>query len=168
MPPSGEYDVIVIDPPWDMKKIERAVTPTDAGFDYPTMNETELSELKIPYADNCHVWVWTTQRFLPMALRLLDSWKLKYVCTFVWHKNGGFQPFNLPQYNCEFALYCRKGTPKFIDLKNFNTCFIADRTKHSEKPDFFYETVKRVTSGKRLDMFGRRKIEGFDGWGNEI
>lgn len=164
---SGIYDVIVIDPPWPMEKIERDERPNQSQFDYPVMSEVDLANLSIPTADGCHVWVWTTHKHMPMALRLLDAWALKYVCTFVWHKPGGFQPFGLPQYNCEFAIYARKGTPQFIDTKAFPVCFDAPRGAHSEKPEAFYETVRRVTAGRRLDMFNRRMIEGFDGWGNE-
>lgn len=166
--PKGTYSTIVIDPPWPMKKIEREIRPNQSSaIDYPTMTEDELKQLKLPSAPDCHLWVWTTHRFLPMALRIIPEWGFKYVCTFVWHKPGGFQPVGLPQYNCEFAIYCRKGSPKFSKLKDFKLCFEAARGKHSVKPEAFYDMVRSHTSGKRIDMFNRREIAGFDVWGNE-
>jgi N6-adenosine-specific RNA methylase IME4 len=85
----------------------------------------------------------------------------------VWHKAGGFQPFNLPQYNCEFVVYGRKGVPIFLETKNFFTCFNGMRREHSRKPDEFYQLVARVCPAPRLDCFSREKREGFDQYGNE-
>lgn len=164
----GVYDVIVIDPPWPMEKIEREVRPNQSEFDYPAMSEEELAARKWPIAADCHFWLWTTHKFLPMSFRLLEAWKLKYVCTFTWHKPGGFQPVGLPQFNCEFALYARNGEPSFKSTKSLKVCFDAPRGKHSEKPEQFYEMVRRVTSGRRIDIFNRREINGFDRWGNEV
>jgi N6-adenosine-specific RNA methylase IME4 len=166
----GVFDVLVIDPPWPMQKIERDVRPNQVRLDYSTMTEEELLAWTFPRkkaAPDCHVFLWTTHKFLPLALRCLGQWEVEYTCAFVWHKSGGIQPLNFPQLNCEFCLYARYGAPKFVDVTAFNACFEAPRGAHSEKPEFFYETLRRVTAGRRLDMFNRRKIDGFAGWGKE-
>lgn len=167
--PAGRYNVIVIDPPWEMQKIERDVAPNQVLFDYPTMDEAELSAFDVPSitADNCHLFCWATHKHLPLALRLVETWGFRYVCMMVWHKPGGFQPFGLPQYNCEFVIYARHGTPSFTETKAFPVCFDAPRKEHSRKPDYFYELVARVTDGKRIDVFSREAREGFAQFGNE-
>lgn len=169
--PEGKFGTIVIDPPWQMEKIEREVRPNQVAFEYPTMDEKQLvdygSTISDHAADDCHMFMWTTQKFLPMALRLLDTWSFRYVLTMVWHKPGGFQPIGLPQYNCEFAIYARKGSPKFIDTKAFNVCFDAPRREHSRKPDEFYDVIRRVTGEGRIDIFSREPRDGFAQLGNE-
>jgi N6-adenosine-specific RNA methylase IME4 len=168
-----QYNVIVIDPPWPMQKIVREVRPNQAGFDYETMDEDQLvefweSDIEDHVAPHCHLFCWTTQRFLPIALRLLERWGFDYVCQFVWHKPGGFQPVGLPQFNAEFILYGRRGSPVFADTKNFPTCFNADRREHSRKPDEFYQMISRVCAGSRIDIFSREPREGFSQFGNEV
>jgi N6-adenosine-specific RNA methylase IME4 len=166
--PDGTYEVIVVDPPWPMEKIERDCRPNQTkALDYSTMSLDAIGELKIPAAEDCHLWLWTTQRFLPEAFPILDKWGFRYVCCFTWCKPGGFQPVGLPQFSSEFVLYARKGSPVFSSTKGLSTWFQGPRGKHSEKPEEFYDMVRRCTVGRRLDVFSRREIEGFDGWGLE-
>lgn len=167
-PPAGSYRCVVIDPPWPMEKVLSDVRPNQAGFDYPTMSLDEIQDFKIPAADDCHLFLWTTQKFLPPSLDIMKAWGFRYVCCMVWHKNGGFQPFNLPQYNCEFVLYARKGSPEFSETKAFFTCFDGARREHSRKPDEFYDVIRRVTHGPRIDIFSRQDRVGFDHWGAEV
>jgi len=111
--------------------------------------------------------MWTTEKYLPQSFEILKVWGFRYIFTMVWHKNGGFQPVNLAQYNCEFALYARKGTPEFVDTKDFFCCFNGQRREHSRKPDEFYQTIARVTEEPRIDIFSRGAHGGFDQYGNE-
>jgi N6-adenosine-specific RNA methylase IME4 len=170
--PAGKFSTVVIDPPWDMEKIERDVRPNQAAFDYPTMSFDDLlifgEQVRSIAADNCHLFMWATQRFLPDALKLIEHWGFRYVLAMVWHKPGGFQPIGLPQYNCEFVLYARLGSPKFIDTKAFNCCFDGERREHSRKPDEFYDMIRRVTDGPRIDVFSREQHPGFAQFGNEV
>jgi N6-adenosine-specific RNA methylase IME4 len=152
-----------------MAKIAREVRPNQVDFDYPTMDEDELAAFPVKHMaeEDCHLFCWTTQKFLPMTLGLLGQWGFKYVLTMVWHKSGGFQPIGLPQYNCEFVVYARRGSPSFVDTKAFPTCFEAPRREHSRKPDEFYDLIRRVTDGKRIDVFSRELRDGFDQYGNQ-
>jgi len=170
--PTGQYRTIVIDPPWPMEKIlrDKDNNPTQHDMDYPTLGVDEIKNLEIPdiaSEDGCHLYLWTTQRYLPVAFDILRSWGFKYIFTMVWHKPGGFQPFNLPQYNCEFVLFGRKGDLEFTTTKDFNCCFYAQRREHSRKPDEFYDLVRRVSPEPRIDVFSREKRPGFEQYGDE-
>ncbi|MEE9510409.1 MAG: MT-A70 family methyltransferase [Candidatus Bathyarchaeia archaeon] len=166
---AGQYQTIIIDPPWPVEKIERYEAPhQEPNVDYKTMTIEAIKAIKLPTADDCHLFLWTTQKFLPTAFEVLKEWEFKYVLTMVWHKGGGFQPFNLPQYNCEFVLYGRKGSPTFTNTKDFFCCFVGKRREHSRKPIEFYNIIRRVTPEPRIDIFGREGIAGFEAWGDEI
>ena len=81
--PEGKFETIVIDPPWPTQKIDRDVRPNQIGFDYSTMTEDELREfaggIAAMAAPDCHLFMWTTQRFLPMALALVEHFEFRYV-----------------------------------------------------------------------------------------
>ena len=168
--PHGKFETIVVDPPWPITKMAlHARLNIVKELDYPAMSEEEIFSFPLPEfaADNCHLFCWSIQKFLPTALRLVEHWGFRYVLLFTWHKSGGYQPLGLPAFNSEFVVYARMGTPEFIDTKDFRTCFEGRRRQHSRKPDEFYSLIARVTAAPRLDVFSREQREGFVSWGNE-
>ena len=134
------------------------------------MTEEQLQDFDLPSlaADDCHLFCWATQKYLPMAWRLVHTWGFRYVCTFVWHKPGGFQAVGPPPFNCEFVVYARRDSPKFVDTKDFFTCFTAPRREHNPKLGEFYAVVKRVTAAPRIDVFSRERRDGFAQFGNGV
>jgi N6-adenosine-specific RNA methylase IME4 len=166
--PTGKYSCIVIDPPWQMQKIERDERPNQVEFDYPTMSEDELKAFDLPAlsADDCHLYLWTTQKHLPLALRLAEHWGFKYQCLMTWVKNVGFTPFSW-MYTTEHVLFCTKGSLPLLAIGR-RLDFGGKVREHSRKPDEFYNIVREVSPGPRIDVFSREKRNGFDQYGNEV
>ena len=174
---NGKYKTIIVDPPWPMERFNRMVAGGIGGeipFDYPTMTISEIKNnrkllpiKRLMCKTGCFVFLWTTQKHLPISLEILNSWGLNYLFTMVWNKGHGMKPFNLPLFNCEFVVVGRLGKCDFADTKNFKTLFNGERRNHSQKPKEFYQLLKRITLEPRLDMFSREKHKGFDQYGNE-
>lgn len=164
-PPEGKYRCIVIDPPWEMAKIERDERPNQVGFDYPTMSEDELAAMALPADDACHLYLWTTHKHLPAALRLCERWGFKYQCLMTWRKNVGFTPFSW-MYSTEHVLFCTRGGLR-LERMGLRLDFEAAVREHSRKPDNFYDLVREASPGPRIDMFSREARNGFDQWGAE-
>ena len=70
-------------------------------------------------------------------------------------------------YNTEHVLFGRIGSLTLLKL-GVKLSFEAPSERHSKKPDIFYDIVRQVSPGPRLDMFARERKDGFDAWGNEV
>ena len=73
------YKTIYLDPPW----MERGGGKIKRGADkhYPLMKTEDIMKLpinKLADKDGCHLYLWTTNNFLPDALKCLDAWGFKY------------------------------------------------------------------------------------------
>ena len=169
----GKFKTVVIDPPWPITprpryaENSRSNKPTD--LQYQTMSLQEIKSIPIADCldDDALVFCWTVNRFIPDTYGLVSAWGLRYSFTMVWSKNDGPQSPNTPRYTGEFVVVARKGSPKYKETANFNTVFYSKRGEHSEKPEEFYDLLRRVTPSPRIDIFNRRPIPGFVGWGNE-
>ena len=171
-PRDGKYRCIVIDPPWDIKKIEREERPNQGvALDYPTMSLHEIAdESLVPvrtHADeDCHLYLWVTHKYLPAGLDLMEQWGFRYQCLMTWRKNVGITPFSW-MYDTEHVIFGRKGNLPLTQL-GLRLSFDAPTQGHSVKPEVFYDRVRAASPGPRIDMFARTEREGFEVWGNEV
>lgn len=170
-----QYQLIVVDPPWPLKKPKRKTRPvSDAKEEYKTLTLNQIHRLPIPEITdptNCLLFLWTTNTYLFDSREILEGWGFKYLLTMVWEKTsgrviGGFHwrnEFILVGYLGEFGKQMIKITGKAIP-----TVFQAPSPFHSAKPDQFYSLIKTKFPGPRIDLFARKKRKGFDVWGDEI
>jgi len=167
-PPAGKFSTIVIDPPWPIRKILRQVRPAQDVLDYPTMSLDDIAALTVPDLmdmEGCHVYLWTTHKFLPRALTILQGWGVRYQCLLTWVKPTGMTPYSW-MYNTEHVLFGRAGKLP-LDRLGLKLSFTAPVIRHSEKPAIFYQRVRQASPAPRLEMFAREPHEGFVAWGNE-
>lgn len=147
-------------------------------------------------AERCHLYLWATCPLLPEALKVMEAWEFKWATViFVWVKaNPGqwrrmlnrcflapdigelldslttFNPGFYTGSNVELVLLGTRGQP-FRHAKGHKASQVvyAPRLGHSQKPD---EVQRRITwmypgAAPRLEMFGRRGLDGWTVIGNE-
>jgi hypothetical protein len=68
---AGKFSTLVIDPPWDYQQWHGG----RAGLTYETMSHHELLALPVPTwaASDCHLYLWTTNAFMPQAVELIAA-----------------------------------------------------------------------------------------------
>lgn len=162
------YKCIVADPPWPETPIgkfkRRNQRPGDLPYNLMSLDDIKALRVEPMADDACHLWLWTTNRYLRSAFEVMDAWGFTYLNTVTWVKPSGFGAWfvNTTQH-CLFGYYkkCR------MRERYLPTHFQAVPKEHSAKPAEFYKLVCRVSFNPRIDLFNRRIIGGFDGWGDE-
>lgn len=168
------YQVIVIDPPWEIKKLTHKARPNQIEMDYPLMSIEQIKKLPIEKLADNNSWcfLWTTQKYLFQSKEILENWGFKYLLLMTWKKLAG-RSEGMPlfgfRWNSEFILVGYKGKiPLWVKGKPLiKTCFEGINVRHSQKPTEFYNAIKDLGIN-RIDIFARDKKDGWDVWGNEV
>jgi N6-adenosine-specific RNA methylase IME4 len=169
------YKTIVVDPPWPYTQSKSGVgfghgnkgVMQDVEMPYSVMTVDEIASLPVRELSesNSHLYLWTTQKFLRDAYRVLDSWGYKQSAVLVWSK----PPMGvIGTYVCsvEFCIFARRGNLE-AKRRQIGTCFEWPRSEHSAKPEAFIDMVETVSPPPYLELFARRNRLGWDTWGNE-
>ena len=161
--PEGLYDIIVIDPPWKYDKSEYDADARRVASQYPSMELTEIINIDLPIKKEGILWFWATQKFIWDAKEILETWGFEYISILIWDKEKmGIGRWLRNQ--CEFCLLGIKGKPLW-EAKDIRDIIREPRTKHSVKPECFYEMIDNNFIGRKLDYFGRKKRKDWDIYG---
>ena len=181
--PNKKYQVIYADPPWDFggggvyQDNGRPIRKTKDKYRLTKTSDLKKLDIGSITADDCLLFMWTTDQHIPDALELMESWGFRF-CTvaFYWVKKTKYfnNCYNIGCWtmkSVEQVLLGLKGKPMHLKKKrNVKQLVEARRREHSQKP---YEVRYRIEAlvGKntpKIELFAREKPDGWDVWGDEI
>ena len=175
----SKYQIVYADPPWDYKGQQQTGKKKQltggAIVHYETMTSLEMQSHYRPFFDentekDCLLFMWTSSPHLDQAIDLGKAWGFKYATVaFVWYKqktNPGFYTMS----QCELCLVFKKGKiPKPRGARNIRQLVSELRREHSRKPDEVRERIEKMfPTQKKLEMFARITVPGWDTYGNEV
>lgn len=168
-----KYRTVVIDPAWKVNCNLKDTKFYRCGkvMPYKLMTDEEVENFDINrFADkNCDLFMWVTHSKLYSGLKIMEKWGFKYHCLITWDKtngiglNGFHRKTELVIYGYRGRMGIDRGKGKYIP-----TLFTEKLTTHSTKPNLFYDIIKLRTSEPRIDIFARKRHNGFDSWGDEV
>jgi N6-adenosine-specific RNA methylase IME4 len=180
-----KYRTILIDPPWKYGKWGKASkaaflvsgireeTNKVLPMPYDTMTVQDIAVLQIAQcsAEDCDLYLWATQKYLPYAFDIMKAWGFRYCQTLTWCKAPrGLGQGGLFCPTTEFILLGRKGQMPKNKRRIDSTWWQVKRpyNSHSTKPELFQDIIETVSDEPRLELFARRERSGWDVWGNEV
>lgn len=174
----GRYSVLYVDPPWlfgDANKNGKR----GAVNKYPCMTMGELYALR-PFIDalaapNCALAMWWVSAMPQEALDLVRVWGFDRVnmTGLVWYKQtkNGKEHFGLGRTTrpaIESCLFAYRGRLQVAD-KSVRQVITAKTGEHSEKPAEARKRIERIWGDvKRVELFARQRVPGWDAWGNQV
>ena len=160
---SVRFATIVLDPPWDRG---------EEGYRHPlsrtpaSMSLAKLLALPVGMlADqDCHLYLWITNRLLPKGFLLLERWGFRYVTMLTWCKPS-FGTGSYFRGSTEHVLFGVRGSQP-LNRTDVGTWFAAPQGSlgHSSKPVAFYDLVESCSPGPYLEMFARSQRPGWVSW----
>jgi N6-adenosine-specific RNA methylase IME4 len=160
------YGSIYADPPW---QYDNQATRAATGNHYQGMSVDELCALPIPMlvADNAHLHMWTTNGFLFECPKIFDAWGFEFRTSFVWVKPQ-IGIGNYWRNSHEIMLTGVRGDAKRFNDHSMPSWLECARGPHSEKPEQVRALIERASPGPYLELFGRKAVNGWAVWGNQI
>jgi N6-adenosine-specific RNA methylase IME4 len=171
--PNKKYNIIYADPPWNvLRGCDYNSNGKSKPLPYPTMDLEEIKNLPIKdiSKDNCKLFIWTINKYLPHVFDVIKRWGFNYSTTLIWNKKPrGIGLGGTFTTNAEYLIFACKGKQN-AKIKYDRCWWELPRSYHSKKPDFFRNLIAETYDAKeeKIELFARQKTDGWDSWGNEV
>jgi N6-adenosine-specific RNA methylase IME4 len=174
---SGRFGSILIDPPWRFANRTGKMAPEHKRLRrYPTMSFEEIAALPIDAhaLPKSHLYLWCPNALILEALQIMKAWGFAYKTNIVWYKvrkDGGPDGRGVGFYFrnvTELVLFGVRGSlrTKAPGRTQVNV-IVTRKQEHSRKPDEQYGLIERCSPGPFLELFARKKVEGWTSWGDQ-
>lgn len=173
--PVGQWNVFYVDFPIKYENENTGGSlQSGAKAKYPLMSlddcckEYERWKHSISKDAVFFIWVPTPQKMdFP---KILDAWGLKYHTTLYWIKSDSFSMGYWYRGGVEELWVCTRGNIKAFHCQERNYV-IAPPGEHSEKPEemraLVMKGLRRIPVQKRMEMYARAKVPGWDNFGDQ-
>ncbi|MBN4004254.1 MT-A70 family methyltransferase [Nostoc sp. LPT] len=175
----GQYQCIVIDPPWFYRLRNQDKTHRNR-INYKPMHIEEILSLPVPdlsHPTGSVLWLWYTNNHMVEAAQCLQTWGFELKTILTWEKvtkDGTKTHLGVGHWLRNSTEHCAlavRGNVKAFSgrtLTNESTILHSPRREHSRKPENFYQLVDKLCPDiTKLEMFARESRDGWDCWGDE-
>ena len=178
----GNFDVVLVDPPWRIAGGQRTSAPNRPmftnnrwGVNYDTLSNQEILDIPVECLASrglCFLWVVSSQ--LSAGLECLQKWGYDYIDKITWvkkkrrklHVSHGYHFL----HSTETCVVGIKRPFEFLG-KITNDVIFADVREKSRKPDELYHIIEAMLPGARkIELFARNHNlrRGWLSLGNEL
>jgi N6-adenosine-specific RNA methylase IME4 len=174
----GTYSTILIDPPWRFQNRTGKMAPEHRRLRrYDTLSLAEIKALSVAkYANTpSHLYLWCPNALLREGLEVMKAWGFDYKTNIVWYKirkDGGPDGRGVGFYFrnvTELLLFGIKGSMRTLGPGRRQVNIIATRKgEHSRKPIETYDIIEQCSPGPYLELFARKRIDGWTCWGDQV
>lgn len=160
------YGTVYADPPW---QYDNQSTRAATSKHYGGMGVEELCALPVQKlaAESSHLHLWTTNAFLFECPKIFAAWGFEFKTSFAWVKTQ-IGIGNYWRNAHELLLTGVRGDAKRFNDHSMSSWVECARGPHSEKPEQVRALIQRASPGPYLELFGRKAVNGWTVWGNQI
>lgn len=164
--------VLVADPPWKFADTLPG-KGRGAAKHYDVLDLEGIKSFPLPeLAPDCYLFMWRVAAMVEESYEVVRAWGFTPKAEIIWDKKTktGKEHFGMGHHvraSHETCIIAVRGAPKPIS-RSVRSKFDGTVTRHSEKPDEFYEIVEQMCKGPYAEIFARRHREGWQCFGNEL